>query len=51
MQLIWEESRFIAITETITACTDPDDDKFLELAVSGQADYIITGNMKNLSSP
>lgn len=47
LQLIWDESLFIAITETITACTDPDDDKFLELAVSGQADYIITGNIKD----
>ena len=24
-----------------------DDDKFLELAVSGRADYLITGNLKD----
>jgi predicted nucleic acid-binding protein len=28
----------------INACRDPKDDKFLELAVSGHADYIITGD-------
>ena len=42
------EPRFvIAITEKITACTDPNDDMFLEVAVNGQADYIITGNIKD----
>ena len=35
---------FIPITETITACRDPRDDKFLELAVSGQADLIISSD-------
>jgi len=35
---------FIPITETITACRDPKDDKFLELAVSGQADLIISSD-------
>jgi len=32
------------ITEVIRACRDPKDDKYLELAASGQADYIITGD-------
>ncbi len=31
-------------TETITACRDPKDDKFLELAASGKATCIITGD-------
>ncbi len=35
---------FTPITETITACRDPKDDKFLELAVSGQADLIISSD-------
>ncbi|MFN9059251.1 MAG: putative toxin-antitoxin system toxin component, PIN family, partial [Pseudanabaena sp.] len=26
------------------ACRDPKDDKFLELAVNGKADYLITGD-------
>lgn len=32
------------IVERIQACRDPKDDKFLELAVNGQADYIVTGD-------
>ena len=47
IQFIRDKSQFIAITEKITACTDPDDDMFLEVAMNGQADYIITGNIKD----
>jgi predicted nucleic acid-binding protein len=32
------------VTTIVTACRDPDDDKILALAVSGQADIIITGD-------
>ena len=39
-----EKSAVIPITESITACRDPDDDKFLELAVSGNADYLVSGD-------
>ncbi|MGI0479350.1 putative toxin-antitoxin system toxin component, PIN family [Geminocystis sp. CENA526] len=31
-------------TETIIDCRDPKDNKYLELAVSGKAEYIITGD-------
>jgi uncharacterized protein len=34
----------VEITEEITACRDPKDDKFLSLAVSGKAGHIITGD-------
>jgi uncharacterized protein len=34
----------VAITERIAACRDPTDDKFLELAVSGHADLIVSGD-------
>ena len=34
----------VPITQSITACRDPKDDKFLELAVSGNATHIITGD-------
>lgn len=34
----------IDITETISVCRDPKDDKLLELAVSGRADHLITGD-------
>lgn len=39
-----ETSELIEITENITSCRDPKDNKFLELAVSGKADFIITGD-------
>jgi uncharacterized protein len=39
-----EESVQIEIIERITACRDSKDDKFLEVAVNGSADYIITGD-------
>lgn len=32
------------ILETITDCRDPKDNKYLELAVTGKAQYIITGD-------
>lgn len=38
------ETELIEVTETIAACRDPKDDKFLELAVSGNATHLITGD-------
>jgi predicted nucleic acid-binding protein len=37
-------AELVAITERITACRDPHDDKFLELAVNGRADLIVSGD-------
>lgn len=34
----------VAITERIKACRDPQDDKFLEAAINGQADFLVTGD-------
>lgn len=34
----------VTIAERIEACRDPTDDKFLELAVNGQADFIVSGD-------
>src|ERR1700722_15211812 len=34
----------VTITERFAACRDPKDDKFLELAVNGYADLILTGD-------
>jgi predicted nucleic acid-binding protein len=34
----------VAIIERIAACRDPNDDKFLELAVNGRADLIVSGD-------
>jgi len=32
------------IVQTITACRDPKDNKFLELALNGSADFILSGD-------
>jgi uncharacterized protein len=37
-------AELVTITERIAACRDPSDDKFLELAVNGEADLILTGD-------
>jgi len=37
-------AELVPITERIAACRDPTDDKFLELAVNGHADLILTGD-------
>jgi putative PIN family toxin of toxin-antitoxin system len=37
-------AELVAITERITGCRDPHDDKFLELAVNGRADLIVSGD-------
>jgi len=39
-----EVAQWVKILETVQACRDPKDDKFLELAVNGQAEYLITGD-------
>jgi putative PIN family toxin of toxin-antitoxin system len=38
------EAQWVDVDARITACRDPKDDQFLELAVSGGATYIITGD-------
>jgi putative PIN family toxin of toxin-antitoxin system len=37
-------AELVTITERIACCRDPHDDKFLELAVSGRADMIVSGD-------
>lgn len=39
-----EVVEWVPIIERIQACRDPKDDKFLELAVNGNAEYLITGD-------
>ena len=38
-------SQLVSITENITVCRDEKDNQFLELAVSGNANVIVTGDM------
>lgn len=39
----------VAPTERIRACRDPKDDKFLEVAVAGRADLIVSGDQDLLT--
>ncbi len=39
-----QKVRFIDIQENISVCRDPKDDKYLELAISGQAECIVSGD-------
>ena len=41
---IFSKAEMVAIVERIAACRDPTDDKFLELAVNGRADLIVSGD-------
>jgi len=37
-------AEFVPIIQLVSACRDPKDDKFLEVALNGRADAIITGD-------
>ena len=37
-------AEWVTITGAVRACRDPDDDKVLETAISGEADCIVTGD-------
>jgi putative PIN family toxin of toxin-antitoxin system len=41
---LWEESEQVDIVERVTICRDPKDNQFLEVAINGRANYIITGD-------
>jgi putative PIN family toxin of toxin-antitoxin system len=41
---VYANVRFVTIERTIHACRDPDDDKFLEVAVNGGANALVTGD-------
>jgi putative PIN family toxin of toxin-antitoxin system len=38
------DAQWVDVDVQISACRDPKDDKFLELAISGHANYIVTGD-------
>ena len=41
---VWIAAQPVVISTRIRACRDPRDDKFLEVAVHGHADLIVTGD-------
>ena len=44
LKALLAKAECIQIREAISACRDPKDDKFLELAVNGLADVIVSGD-------
>ncbi|HRQ38391.1 MAG TPA: putative toxin-antitoxin system toxin component, PIN family [Chloroflexota bacterium] len=44
-----QDAELVTITQQIAICRDPKDDKFLELAISGEADCIVSGDKDLLS--
>jgi putative PIN family toxin of toxin-antitoxin system len=47
LQTVREKGFWVKPTETIKACSDSDDDIFLECAHAARADYLVTGNLKH----
>ncbi len=41
---VMKEAELVPIVERIVACRDPTDDKFLDVAVNGLADIIVSGD-------
>lgn len=44
LRWVFAAAELVTIIEAVTGCRDPDDDKFLELAVNGRADVIVSGD-------
>jgi putative PIN family toxin of toxin-antitoxin system len=44
IRAIFAAADLVTIAERVAACRDPKDDKFLELAVNGRADVIVSGD-------
>ena len=44
LRLVGQAAQWVTIVQLVRACRDPRDDKFLEVAVNGQADLVISGD-------
>jgi putative PIN family toxin of toxin-antitoxin system len=44
LNALMRAAELVSVVGDLRACRDPDDDKFLELAVLGRADVIVTGD-------
>jgi len=47
LRTIREKGFWVKPTEKVRACSDPDDDIFLECAQAASAHYLVTGNVKD----
>jgi len=46
--ILWEVAELVIHLPEVKVCSDPDDDKFLATAVGGKADYLVTGDIRDL---
>jgi putative PIN family toxin of toxin-antitoxin system len=44
LRRIFAAAELVTVSERVAECRDPKDDKFLELAVNGRADLIVSGD-------
>jgi uncharacterized protein len=49
LRLIFDAAESVEITRNVMICRDAKDDKFLELALNGRADIIVTGDQDLLT--
>lgn len=49
VNLIRLRGEAVYISQRVTECRDPKDDKFLDVALSGDADYLVSGDLDLLS--
>lgn len=47
LDLVANRAHLVLTTRLVSACRDPDDDKFLECADEARADYLISGNLRH----
>lgn len=47
LQAIREKGLWVKPWQTVRACSDPDDDAFLECAQAAEAHFVVTGNLKH----
>lgn len=48
INLIQNHTTLIAPSEKVTVCIDESDNRYLECAIAGEADYLVTGDKKHL---
>ncbi|MFZ3341541.1 MAG: putative toxin-antitoxin system toxin component, PIN family [Terriglobales bacterium] len=44
LRLLGRVAEFVTIIRTVNECPDPDDDRILEVALNGRADFTLTGD-------
>jgi len=50
LQAVRQQALWVKPSEEVRACSDPDDDAFLECAQAAKAHFLVTGNLKHFPS-